>query len=432
MTEIQSACIPLALKGRDLMAQAKTGSGKTAAFGIGLIESLNPKWFAPQGLVICPTRELATQVTNELRRLARYKANIKIVTICGGVPMGPQIGSLEHGAHIVVGTPGRLNDHIRKGTLALDNCSTIVLDEADRMLEMGFIEDIEYAYQQCAPKKQTLLFSATFAKDVQKIAESFLHKHEHIVVDERHVEKKIEEVFYQIANNTQRLEGLLACIGQHDLKQGIIFCNTKVACEEVADFLYDQGVSCEALHGDMDQRQRDQVLTQFHHQSISFLVATDVAARGIDVPSLPAVINYELSRQVEVYVHRIGRTGRADEQGLAISLLTDREKYKHADIEHQQKKHLAIVDIPDVVPVNIQSPYTTICIDGGKKHKVRPGDILGALTKDANIDGKLIGKINISLFQSYVAIDSQHVDSALGRLSRCKIKGKHFRVRKIQ
>lgn len=434
MTPIQAKALPLALAGKDLIAKAKTGSGKTAAFGIPLLNSLNPRFFGTQALVICPTRELATQVMEELRKLARFQQNIKIITLCGGQPIGPQIGSLAQGAHVVVGTPGRLKDHLRKETLDIRQIRTLVLDEADRMLEMGFIGDIEEIIGQSPAQRQTLLFSATYPADIQALSQRFQRSPVEITVESLHSPQQIEQRFY-LAEKDDKLEGLLRLLNHFKPSSAVIFCNTKQAVKEVCDFLAEHRVSVSEIHGDLEQRDRDDVLTRFRQQSISFLVATDVAARGLDISELPAVINFELPRDTDVYVHRIGRTGRAGSEGLALSLLTESEHYKFADIEAYQQRTLKAEVLSQIRWTDTQlppPPFVSLCIAGGRKDKVRPGDVLGALTGEAGLEAKFVGKIQVMDQVTYVAIQRSEADKALGRLLNGKIKGRKFKVRKAQ
>ncbi|MEC8102952.1 MAG: ATP-dependent RNA helicase DbpA, partial [Pseudomonadota bacterium] len=331
-TEIQAQSLPVSLAGNDLLAQAKTGSGKTVAFGIPLLQKLNPKFFGIQGLVLCPTRELATQVADELHKLARFTANIKIVVISGGVSIGPQIGSLERGAHIVVGTPGRIKDHLRKKTMVLDNVNTLVLDEADRMLEMGFADDIRDIASHTKHNRQTLLFSATYPDNIKALSKDLMHEPETIKVEAVH---KTDHIRQQIigCEKAGRTEALLAAMQHYAIEQAVIFCNTKQTVNDVSQALRHAGYLSLGLHGDLQQKDRDQTYIRFKQGSAHCLVATDVAARGLDVDELQAVINYELPRDPEVYVHRIGRTGRAGSEGLALSLFTEREQYKREAIE---------------------------------------------------------------------------------------------------
>ncbi|KAB0672131.1 ATP-dependent RNA helicase DbpA [Oryzomonas sagensis] len=434
MTPVQAHSLPLILAGKDVIAKAKTGSGKTAAFGIGLLTRLDAASFRVQALVLCPTRELADQVGKELRRIARFTDNIKILTVCGGVPFGPQLTSLEHGAHVVVGTPGRLLDHLRRGSLDLSALHTLVLDEADRMLDMGFQEDISALIAAAPPKRQTLLFSATYPESIAAMSGAIQHEPVEVSVDEAHDEGAIEQVVYEV-DHEQRTEAVARILGHYRPESALIFCNTKVECQEVADALISRGFAALAIHGDLEQRERDQVLICFANRSASVLVATDVAARGLDIKELPAVINYELSRNPEIHTHRIGRTGRAGEQGLAISLATPRESRVVAAIEDVLGSTITRGDLAALTPASGRPPgppMVTLCIDGGRKNKLRPGDVLGALTGEGGIAGSEVGRIDVLDFHTYVAIMRHSVDRAVACLGGNRIKGRFFKARKLR
>ena len=434
MTPIQAQSLPEVLKGKDLIAKAKTGSGKTAAFGIGLLNGINPRFFGVQALVICPTRELADQVGKELRRLARFTQNIKLVLICGGKPLGPQIGSLEHGAHIVVGTPGRLQDHLRKGTLKIDGLKTLVLDEADRMLDMGFAEVMDEIISHTPDKRQTLLFSATYPDTIQQMSRRIQRNPVTVTVESEHQSAVIEQLFYEVKKH-EKNDSLLALFEHYQPDNAVVFCHTKIQCDEVADFLRGRDIDAAAIHGDLDQRERDQVLVRFANNSCAVLVATDVAARGLDIKSLKAVINYELPRDPDIYIHRIGRTGRAGEKGIAVSLFTQAEEVRVNAIAKHQKKP-SICDVPESLDrqssYKLKAPMVTIQLDAGRKGKLRPGDILGALTGEAGLDGAQIGKIDIFDMSSYVALEAEAVRQALNYLADGKVKGRTIRARKIR
>src|SRR5210317_1456831 len=266
MTPVQEQSLPHVLKGRDLIAQAKTGSGKTAAFGIGLLEKINPRFFGVQALVLCPTRELADQVGRELRRLARSTANIKLVMLCGGKPFGPQKGSLQHGAHIAVGTPGRIQDHLRKGTLKLDKLKTLVLDEADRMLDMGFFDVMTEIITQTPGNRQTLMFSATYPEAIRKMCQSIQRNPVTVTAEAEHKKGVIEQLFYEVKKH-ERNNTLLALFEHYRPDNALVFCHTKKECDEVARFLSGRNIEALAIHGDLDQRQRDQVLVRFANGS---------------------------------------------------------------------------------------------------------------------------------------------------------------------
>lgn len=436
MTPIQAQSLPLALAGKDVIAQAKTGSGKTAAFGLALLDKLKVKHFRVQSLVLCPTRELADQVAKELRKLARGIHNIKILTLCGGKPFGPQIGSLEHGAHIIVGTPGRVEEHLRKGTLNLDDLNTLVLDEADRMLDMGFQPSLDAIVEKMPVQRQTLLFSATYPDEIEAVARRIMIDPARVEVEDSHDDSTIQQVFYQLGNSKDQLmTALRLLLLQYQPESTLVFCNTRRETSEVSEELCRYGFSAMALHGDLEQRQRDEILVRFTNKSVSILVATDVAARGLDIESLDAVINYHIAREVEVHVHRIGRTGRAGSQGLACTLFSEQEQYKVERLEHFLGRSLEVKPLPADRLLD-QPPYAplmdTLQIDGGKKQKVRAGDILGALTGEYGIDGKQVGKILIFDNCAYVAVSRDVTQAALKKLREGKLKGRSFRVRHLR
>lgn len=434
MTAIQQQSLPHVLAGRDLIAKAKTGSGKTAAFGLGVLEQLNLKDFACQALILCPTRELASQVASELRRLARPLPNVKILTLCGGTPIGPQIGSLEHGAHVVVGTPGRIEDHLRKQTLSLARLNMLVLDEADRMLDMGFYDTIEGIIRQAPAKRQTLLFSATYPEGIKNLSASFQQNPLEVSVESNQSQSHIRQLFFAVPKPKHKAETLLKTLGKHKPDSCLIFARTKQGCAELAEELQSHGHSAIALHGDLDQKQRDLVLVRFSNRSARILVATDVAARGLDIDDLQAVINYDLPSDTDIYVHRVGRTGRAGKGGLAISLLTEAERHRFEELGHFLDQTLELTPVQSLPsdPANGSKPdMVTLMLDEGRKNKLRPGDILGALTGDAGIPGHQVGKIDIFEFTAYVAIERQSAKDALRQLQAGKIKGRSIRVRRL-
>ena len=433
MTTIQAQSLPLILEQRDLIAQAKTGSGKTAAFGIGILAKLNPSYFAIQALVLCPTRELADQVANELRRLARCADNIKVLTLCGGAPMRPQMASLEHGTHIVVGTPGRIRDHISRGSINLNTVQTLVLDEADRMTDMGFYEEISGIVSACPARRQTLLFSATYPDDIRKASAEFLRQPAEVKVEAQHADSQIEQRFFEVAYD-DRNAAVARLLHHYRPVSTLAFCNTKIHCRELAAELRAQGFSALALYGELEQRERDEILLQFANKSCSVLVATDVAARGLDIQTLGAVINVDVSKDTEVHIHRIGRTGRGHESGLALSLCAPNEKKWVKLIEQYQDRPVSWFNLAELEPAAgdvLQAPMVTLCIMGGKKDKLRPGDLLGALTGDVGLTKDQVGKINVSEFMTYVALDRKIADKAAAKLSTCNIKGRQFKVRFI-
>lgn len=433
MTPIQAQSLPLILQGKDLLGQAKTGSGKTAAFGLGVLNQIDIKNYDIQAMVLCPTRELADQVCKEIRRLARGIPNVKVLSLCGGVSIGPQIGSLEHGAHIVVGTPGRIEDHLRKRTLKLDGLKMLVLDEADRMLDMGFNEAITNIAKQMPRDRQTLLFSATYPTTIKKLSQSFQRNPESVRIENKQESSDIKQLFFEV-NKKQRSEAVIALLAKYQPESALIFCNTKQKCQDICDDLRQQGVIALALHGDLEQRDRDRVMVRFANRSCSVLVATDVAARGLDVKGLDAVINVELSRDPEVHVHRIGRTGRAGEQGLALSIYTPEQTGLLNAIEDYLGVAPEIVSGDELdfdARVKLYPPMVTLVIDGGKKDKLRPGDVLGALTGELGIDGSEVGKIDISHFATCIAIKRESAKLALKALESGKIKGRQFKIRRV-
>ncbi len=431
MTPIQAASLPLALAGKDLIAQAKTGSGKTAAFALALLTNLNPRRFAVQSLVLCPTRELADQVTIEIRRLARAEENIKVVTLCGGVALRGQRASLEHGAHIVVGTPGRVMDHLERGYLNLEALNTLVLDEADRMLDMGFFDDIATVVKQCPPARQTLLFSATYPEGIEKLARQFMREPQQIKVEAQHASNLIEQRFYEVTR-ANRLEAVALLLNHFRPASTLAFCNTKLRCKELTSYLQAQGFSALALYGELEQRERDQVLARFSNRSCSVLVATDVASRGLDITQLEAVINVDITPDPEVHIHRIGRTGRAGESGLALSLASMSEMGSVGKIELYQSHESVWHPLSELTPQGVGPllpPMVTLQILGGRKEKIRPGDVLGALTADAGYSREQIGKIVVTEFTTFVAVQRDIALQAMQKLNAGSVKGKSVKVR---
>lgn len=434
MTPVQQQSLPPMLELHDVIAQASTGSGKTAAFAISLLNRLDASLYSTQALVLCPTRELAEQVSAEIRRLASSIQNIKLLTLCGGKPMGPQLASLQRDPHIVVGTPGRILKHLEKETLHLDSVQTLVLDEADRMLDMGFHDDIMQIIARTPLTRQTLLFSATYPVGIQHISDKVQRNPIAIQVESQNDTPAIEQIFYEI-DNRDREEVLYRVIAHYQPESALVFCNTKQQCEELAKTLREHDLHARALHGDMEQFERDEVLTQFAGKSCSVLIATDVAARGLDVKELAAVINFELSRDPEVHIHRIGRTARAGKKGLAVSLFATAERRQLQAIEAYQGA-AAVIAAADklVIPAGLKlyPPMVTLCVNGGRKEKVRAGDLLGALTAGGAIRGDQIGKITLFDKLSYVAVEQQVAKLALSILEEGKIKGRKFRVRRLR
>ena len=436
MTPIQAASLPPALAGKDLIAQAQTGSGKTAAFALALLAGLSPRWFGVQAMVLCPTRELADQVSAEIRRLARAQDNIKVVTLCGGVPLRGQRASLENGAHIVVGTPGRIMDHLERTSLDLAGLKTLVLDEADRMLDMGFMDDIRTVVRQTPPARQTLLFSATYPEGIASLAKDFLREPVHIEIKAQAAQVTIEQRFYEITR-PQKFEVVAKLLLHFRPVNTLAFCNTKQQCKDLVDYLQQQGIDAQALYGELEQRERDQVLAQFANRSCAVLVATDVASRGLDIDQLAAVINVDITPDPQVHVHRVGRTGRAGAAGLALSVATLNDMGRVGAIEVYQKMSSTWYGLDTLTPANKQpllAPMATLQILGGRKEKIRAGDVLGALT---NSEGgpvytrEQIGKIQITEFCTFVAVAREIAQAACAKLNAGRIKGKSVKVRLV-
>jgi ATP-dependent RNA helicase DbpA len=460
MTPIQAATLPLALAGHDLIAQAKTGSGKTAAFALALLTNLNPRRFAVQSLVLCPTRELAEQVTLEIRRLARAEwrpqaddirrppperdeqsgratfahDHIKVLTLCGGATMRPQLASLEHGAHIVVGTPGRLMDHLERGSLNLEALNTLVLDEADRMLDMGFFDDITTIIKQCPKPRQTLLFSATYPPGIAKLAAAFMREPKEVKLLEVHAALKIRQLFIEVRED-QRLHAVSLLLNHYRPVSTLAFCNTKQQCRDLVQVLRASGFAALELHGDLDQRERDQVLVRFANRSCSVLVATDIAARGLDIEQLEAVINVDVTPEPATHTHRIGRTGRVDAAGWAFSLASLDEMARVGQIEKDlgfTTQWQLLGELSSATNGPLHPPMATLQIMGGRKEKIRPGDVLGALTKDMGFDAAQIGKINVNDFSTYVAVQRDIAPQVAQRLGSGKVKGRSVKVRLLE
>jgi ATP-independent RNA helicase DbpA len=422
MSEIQEKSINPILEGRDILAQSKTGSGKTLAFGLPCVMRTNTNDFKPQSIIITPTRELADQIAVELRKIAGYKANLKILTLYGGVPLRSQADSLAKGSHILIGTPGRIQDHLAKETLTLESIKTLVLDEADRMLDMGFYDEIVKIGSNMPRGKQTLLFSATFPANIEKLAKALLNQPLTIKVDTVIEANKINELVYETSDKFKTLTALIQSYKPESL---LIFCNTKVEVSSLTDTLAGRGHAVIDIHGDLEQRDRNESVIAFANGSKRILVATDVASRGLDIKDISLVINYDLPFDPEVYTHRIGRTGRADATGTAISLFTPNDKEKCSYILDKAKKK-EMKDLRIDAKFKMGSEYDTLCLHGGKKTKLRAGDILGTLCKEIGIDGKLIGKINISDTKSYIAIHHTVIDKVLKALKNVKIKKKKY------
>jgi len=432
MTPVQAASLPAILAGRDVVAEAKTGSGKTAAFALGLLSTLDASQVALQGLVLCPTRELADQVSREIRRLARFIPNVKVLTLCGGVPLRPHLASLAHEPHLVVGTPGRILELIQKEALPLKGIKVLVLDEADRMLDMGFADDLRSIIEATPAKRQTLLFSATIPASIREISRELQQQPLDVTVKSDADEVLIEQTFFEVEAE-QKLAALEALLLLHRPESAVVFCNTRAEVRTVAAELDVRHFSVLALHGELDQREREEMLVRFANRSCTVLVASDVAARGLDIAELAMVINFDIAADADTHLHRVGRTGRAGRRGVALTLCTPRESGRANLIEDRLGETLQWGRLPplesDAAPLT--APFVTLAVDAGRQDKLRPGDLLGALTGDAGIPGTAVGKIDVFPTRTYVAIAEEWNQKALQRLRAGKIKGRTFRVRRI-
>lgn len=434
MTPIQQMSLPLILDGHDLIAQAETGSGKTAAFGLALLNQLSISHYAVQGLVLCPTRELAEQVCQALRQLARLIPNIKVLNLSGGIPMKPQLDSLRHSAHLIVGTPGRIKKHLDKGSLDISHLKILVLDEADRMLDMGFIDAMKEIIALCPSKRQTLLFSATYPAEVKELAHEFLTTPKKVVIRPEHTELSIDQIFYEASKQADKYAILKSLLRHHQPSSTLIFCNTKEQTTQLAKQLTQDGFSAIALNGDMEQLDRDIAMIRFSNKSCTILVATDVAARGLDIKELPAIINYDLAFEHATHIHRIGRTGRAGSKGIALSLTTPADAERLCLIENESSTPIVWGD-PSTLQTSAakipQPEMITLCINAGRKDKIRPGDILGGLTKDAGLPGDAVGKIDITALYAYVAVKKEAANKAYDYFLHGKMKGLKVGVKKL-
>jgi ATP-independent RNA helicase DbpA len=432
-TPVQVATIPVLLAGKDLIGQSKTGSGKTAAFALPILQQLSLERRHLQALVVCPTRELSAQVAREFRKLGRRLEGLQVLVVSGGEPIRAQLSALERGVHIVVGTPGRLNDHLLRDSIDTRAIKTVVLDEADRMLDMGFQDAVEKILSALPSQRQTVLFSATFPSAIEAMSRAHQRAAERVTIGEP--EQATAEIRQAalIVDADDKLAALYWVLNAYPHDSALIFCNFKATVADVARRLGAGGASVDCLHGDLEQFQRDQVLAKFRNQSVRILIATDVAARGIDVEDLDLVVNYELPDQPEIYVHRIGRTGRAGKQGLAVSLATPRQQRRLEDIEQLTGTSIERVKRPDLEGGDDafarDAPMATILISGGRKDKVRPGDILGALTGDAGgLAAADVGKIEIHDTYSYVAVAKPVSSAAARALNQGRIKARRFRA----
>ena len=496
---IQAKAIPAMISGIDLIGQAQTGTGKTAAFGIPILEKVDPKLKKLQAIVLCPTRELAIQVADEIRNLSRYMHGIKVLPIYGGQDIVKQIRSLKSGTQIVIGTPGRVMDHMRRKTMKLDFVHTVVLDEADEMLNMGLREDIEFVLSGVPEERQTVLFSATMPKPIMEITKKFQNNAKVIKVTKKELTVPNIEQYYYDVKPKKKEEVLSRLLDIYSPRLSVVFCNTKKQVDLLVNALLGRGYFAAGLHGDMKQEQRDRVMQGFRTGKTEILVATDVAARGIDVDEVEAVFNYDLPQDDEYYVHRIGRTGRAGREGRAFSFVSGKEVYKLKEIQRYCKTKIYAQKVPSLNDVantkmenilddvervieqedldmminaieervnnseftamDMAAAFLKICcgmtednknteendwefgdtgagedgmvrlfINIGKKQRVRPGDILGAIAGESGMDGKLIGTIDMYDKYTFVEVPREYAREVLNAMKNVKIKGKTVAV----
>lgn len=432
MTAIQEQSLPPMLQGLDVIGQACTGSGKTAAYALGLLSRIDPLMMKTQALVLCPTRELADQIATEIRRLARCLPNIKLTILSGGIAKRPQLASLEHDPHIVVGMAGRVLQHLEAGSLKLADLKVLVLDEADRMLDSDFEEASRAIVEQTPKSRQTLFFSATFPEAVRGLSHRLQKRPVEVTIDAATAAPQVEQKFFEV-DADRRFDALAHLLSEYRPESTLVFCHTKKDAQEVERQLVQRGFSALGLHGDIEQRERDEVLVRFANGSCRVLVATDIAARGLDIKELSAVISYELPLEADLHVHRVGRTGRAGHSGLALHLVTARERSRLAAIEQRLGMKIVSGRLPSKLLSDSPVPASvvTLCIDAGRRDKLRPGDLLGALTGDVGISKDAVGKISSFDTRTYFAIDKRLAKTVLQKLQAGKIKGRKYRVRPI-
>jgi ATP-dependent RNA helicase DeaD len=402
-TPIQSYSIPYMLEGKDVIGQAQTGTGKTAAFGIAALERVDPQNKGVQAVILCPTRELAIQVSEELKKLSKYKRGIEILPVYGGQPIDRQIRALKNGVQIIIGTPGRVMDHMQRRTLKLDGVKMIVLDEADEMLDMGFRDDIETIMKRIPKERQTILFSATMSRAILDLAKKYQTKPQMIKLEHKEMTVPEVEQFYYEVKSQAKPEVLSRLIDINDIKLSLVFCNTKRRVDELVDILKSRGYLADGLHGDLQQRQRDIVMSKFRKKEIEILVATDVAARGIDVGDIEAVFNYDIPADDENYVHRIGRTARAGRAGRAISFVTGKEVYRIRQIQQFTKSKIIAQKVPSVS--DIEEIKTNLILE-----KVKGIVDAGHLGEYNNLIEKLIQEDYTSLDVAAALLKMQMVE----------------------
>ena len=429
MTPIQEKSLPYILDNKDVIGKAKTGSGKTISFGLGILNNLDTNKFRIQILVLCPTRELAAQVAKTLKDIARYKHNIKILNLTGGVPYKPQVHSLSHQAHILVGTPGRVLKHLKEESFNATDINTFVLDEADRMLDMGFEEDINLIIDYLPNERQTMLFSATYQNNIKDLSKLIMNDPLTIEVESTHSNETITQKFYEVEHHQKT--SMIMKLFESTTKSVMIFCNTKIQCNELADRLEEFDLEPLVLHSDLEQKYRDETLILFSNKSYPILIATDVASRGLDIEDVDMIINYDLPFDFEVYTHRIGRTARAGKDGKAVSFINNINAFE--DLKDYFNTYFELENITQIQnkdDTKLDYEYSTLYINGGKRHKLRAGDILGALTAGIGLDKNDIGKINILPTCSYVAVKNAVYEKAFKGLNSNKMKNKFYKIYK--
>lgn len=434
MTPIQAASIPTLMAGRDLIGQSQTGSGKTAAFVIPILHKIKISLSQPQALILCPTRELCDQVLRECRKFSKSMPGFATVALVGGQPYPPQIQALQRGVHLIVGTPGRTLEHLKNSEVDLSQLSVLVLDEADRMLDEGFADEMTAIMDELPKRRQTIFFSATFPEGIEKLSQQYQKNAERVAIQaDTQSSPSIEQYVYE-AENPEKVQTLIKILQRHPSMCTLVFCRTKATVDEIGKLLAKSKVSVDVLHGDLEQNERDRATALFRNGSTRILVATDVAARGLDIDTLELVVNVDLPSSADIYTHRIGRTGRAGRKGTAVSISTAYEIVKVVEIE----KATGVKMLRQPLGFNNQlglgqefqkTLMRTLQISGGRLDKLRPGDILGALTAQPEpLQAADIGKIEIHERYSYVAIRPFDADKALNKLRNSKIKGKKFKI----
>mgnify|MGYP000112762986 FL=1 len=497
---IQTQAIPAVCEGIDVVGQAQTGTGKTAAYTIPMLMKIDPQIKKPQAIVLCPTRELAVQVAEEIRKLAKYMSDIKVLPVYGGQEIVRQIKSLKTGVQIIVGTPGRVMDHMRRKTVKFDNINMVILDEADEMLDMGFREDMETILTETPEDRQTVMFSATMPKAIMDIARNFQKDARIIKVVRKELTVSNIEQFYYEVRPKNKTEVLCRLIDIYNPRLSVVFCNTKRQVDELISELKGRGYFADGIHGDMKQQQRDRVMDDFRSGKVDILIATDVAARGIDVDDVDMVFNYDIPQDEEYYVHRIGRTGRAGRSGMALSFISGKEVYKLKDIERYCKTKIlakpvpslddvkntkldnmfdktrqtieegGLTDMVNLVEEHVnQEEYTSmdmaaallkmligdtldredeveefhfdtdkddsrmvrLFINIGKKDKIKPANILGAIAGESGMPGKLVGAIDMMDNYTFVDVPAIHAEKILKAMNdNVQIKGRRVNVEK--